>query len=647
MAGIDNDVNFGQGYRLEDTPSSKYPLMQQDATDVGQYNNAGSPEGVVSANPGSLCHDRTNGVIYYKNTGTGNTGWVLIPSGGAVGLTITGNFGGPLTPTAGNWNILGSGSLDLTGSGSTLTASLTGLTNHAVLVGAGTATITKVGPVASTGSVLMSNGLSSDPGFSTATYPLTTTINQLLYSSAANVVSGLATANNGILVTSNTGVPSILGGPGTTGNILQSNAASPPSYSTATYPSVATGTGTILRANGTNWVPSTATFPDTAGASGNVLTSDGTNWTSAANAATAGTLPIGSIVYYANNDATDLGSNWLKCDGTAYSQASYATLYARLGLINDRWTTTTLAITGGHASTLKSATYGNGLYVYGQQNGYIGTSTDAVTWTEQARPTSTDVLALTYGNGIYVGAGLGGTLATSTDGTTWTLRTSGTSSDIQALTFGNGIYVYGTAINGSIRTSTNGITWTARTSNATGAIKGLAYGNGLYVYVGLSNTIGVSTDGITWTEQGYANLADLQSVDFGNGMFMAVGQNTAATAGFIFTSRDGINWTRNVINCSALGNVRFGANFFGISGNDGFTFSDSGNLWRGFQYQVAGLALGYGNGVFFTGQGAAANIRTITRSYSYNTATSFLVPSIPPIYDTTYGLKSTAYIRAT
>ena len=581
MAGIDNDVNFGLGYRLEATPSTKYPLMQKAATDVGQYNNAGTPEGVISANPGSLCHDRTNGVIYYKNTGTGNTGWVLIPSGSAVGLTITGNSGAPLNPLLGNWNLVGSGSLTTSGSGNTLTSSLTGLTNHAVLVGAGTDTITKVGPTATAGQVFQSAGSSSDPLFSTATYP-----------------------------------------------------------------SVATGTGKILRANGTNWVPSTATFPDTAGTSGNVLTSDGTNWTSAANAATAGTLPIGSIVYYANNDATDLSANWLKCDGTAYAQASYATLFARLGLINDRWTTTTLAITGGHASTFKSATYGNGLYVYGQQNGYIGTSPDAVTWTEQARPTSTDVLALTYGNGIYVGAGLGGTLATSTDGTTWTLRTSGTASDIQALTFGNNIYVYG-GVGGVLRTSTNGITWTARTSNAIGAIKGLAYGNGLYVYVGLSNTIGVSTDGITWAEQGYVNLCDFQSIDFGNGMFVAVGQNTAVSAGFVFTSRDGINWTRIAMNCSALKNVRFGSNMFAISGDDGFSFSDSTNLWRAFQYQVSGQALAYGNGVFFTGPGAAAYIRTITRAYSYNTATSFIVPSIPPIYDTTFGLKTTAYIRAT
>jgi len=45
--------------------------------------------------------------------------------------------------------------------------------------------------------------------YTTATYPETTTINQLLYSSATNTVGGLATGNDGALITSGAGVPSI------------------------------------------------------------------------------------------------------------------------------------------------------------------------------------------------------------------------------------------------------------------------------------------------------------------------------------------------------------------------------------------------------------------------------------------------------
>jgi len=172
---------------------------------------------------------------------------------------------GTATPAANALTIAGSGSITTTGAGATVTVQLTGLTNHALLVGAGTTTITKVGPTATSGQVLQSAGAAADPAFSTATYPSTATgtgtilradgtnwspttstypntnaINTLLYASAANVMSALATANDGVLVTSNTGVPSILAGPGTTGNILQSNAASAPSFSTATYPSTTT-----------------------------------------------------------------------------------------------------------------------------------------------------------------------------------------------------------------------------------------------------------------------------------------------------------------------------------------------------------------------------------------------------------------------
>ena len=115
--------------------------------------------------------------------------------------------------------------------------------------------------VGSSGTIIRSNGTSN--AYSTSTFADTYTASNLLYSNGANTVTGLATANNGMLVTDASGVPSILAGPGTTGNILQSNAAAAPSFSTATYPSVATSSGTILRANGTNWVASTSTFADT------------------------------------------------------------------------------------------------------------------------------------------------------------------------------------------------------------------------------------------------------------------------------------------------------------------------------------------------------------------------------------------------
>ena len=61
----------------------------------------------------------------------------------------------------------------------------------------------------SANSVLQFVAAGESPQYSTATYPATTTISQILYSSSANIVAGLATANSSILVTSSGGIPSL------------------------------------------------------------------------------------------------------------------------------------------------------------------------------------------------------------------------------------------------------------------------------------------------------------------------------------------------------------------------------------------------------------------------------------------------------
>jgi len=61
----------------------------------------------------------------------------------------------------------------------------------------------------STANQILQSGASTTPAWSTATYPATTTINRLLYSSSANVITDLPTANSSLLVTNGSGVPSL------------------------------------------------------------------------------------------------------------------------------------------------------------------------------------------------------------------------------------------------------------------------------------------------------------------------------------------------------------------------------------------------------------------------------------------------------
>ncbi len=199
------------------------------------------------------------GVLNILGTGaiatsaSGNTVTVTFSASGVPTIATTYNAdSGSATPSANAITLAGSGSIATSGSGATVTTALTGLTNHAVLVGAGTATITKVGPTATSGQILQSQGSSADPAFSTATYPSTTTVNQILYSSSANVVSGLATANNGVLTTSAAGVP-VVTTMGTNGQLLIGSTGGAPAAATLTA-----GAG-ISITNGANSITITAT----------------------------------------------------------------------------------------------------------------------------------------------------------------------------------------------------------------------------------------------------------------------------------------------------------------------------------------------------------------------------------------------------
>lgn len=69
---IDNVTNEFSG--LSNTAYIQYSGTPGN---VGHYSVVGTPEGAVTAPVGSFATNRTNGDIYYKATGIGNTGWVL------------------------------------------------------------------------------------------------------------------------------------------------------------------------------------------------------------------------------------------------------------------------------------------------------------------------------------------------------------------------------------------------------------------------------------------------------------------------------------------------------------------------------------------------------------------------------------------
>lgn len=157
------------------------------------------------------------------------------------------------------------------------------------LYASSTNTLSKLG-IGTTGQVLtVASGLPSwAAAASGGVTSITGTSNQIAASASTGAVTlslvGPYTpatyTTHGVLIGEGTSSITALAA-GTSGQVLQSGGASAdPAYSTATYPATATGTGKILRADGTNWSATTATYPNVSVASGNVLYDNGTNFVS-------------------------------------------------------------------------------------------------------------------------------------------------------------------------------------------------------------------------------------------------------------------------------------------------------------------------------------------------------------------------------
>ncbi len=169
-----------------------------------------------------------NGIYTVTTLGSGSTNWVL---------TRATDYNKPAQINPGDLVVINAGTAN-TGSSWLETATVTTIGTDAISFsqftaalpitvpngGTGGTTFTAYGALTAgttatgafqvvtpgaAGTIFQSGGASALPTWSTSTYPATNAINTLLYASAANVMSALTTGNNGILITSAGGVPSI------------------------------------------------------------------------------------------------------------------------------------------------------------------------------------------------------------------------------------------------------------------------------------------------------------------------------------------------------------------------------------------------------------------------------------------------------
>jgi len=172
----------------------------------------------TSANLAAALTDETGtGANVFANTPTLVTPLLGTPTSG----TLTNCTGLPLT--TGITGVLG---LSNGGSNKALVASNGGI------VYTDTDSMEILAATATAGQMLRS-GSSSAPTWSTATWPATTTINQINYSSAANTVTGLSTANSAVLTTTSAGVP-VFSASMTNGQLIIGSTGATPTAATLT-----------------------------------------------------------------------------------------------------------------------------------------------------------------------------------------------------------------------------------------------------------------------------------------------------------------------------------------------------------------------------------------------------------------------------
>lgn len=280
MAGFDNEVLYAVGERLLPSSAQSISIMQQapNTTNVSRINYVGNPNGAVSANPSSLCHDPVSGDIWRKTAGIGPFSWatigtgVISVSGTPNRITSTGGLAPIIdidatyvgqtsittlgTVTTGVWNgtavdsthggtnqtTYATGDILYASAANTLSKLAAGSNTQVLTLAAGVPTwaaptaagVTSVSGttnrITSTGgatpvididaayvgqSSITTLGTIGTGVWNGTTIAVTsggtglsaTTINQILYSSASNVIGGVTSVNRAVLTANSTGVP--------------------------------------------------------------------------------------------------------------------------------------------------------------------------------------------------------------------------------------------------------------------------------------------------------------------------------------------------------------------------------------------------------------------------------------------------------
>jgi hypothetical protein len=383
------------------------PVLGIPGTSTGEIGLAGSTSGTAILRAQAAAGSAVSLLPTSAGTlvGTASAPLAIDPATGLItcATCVTSSGGGAITGTA-PISVSAAGVVSINAPYVTLTASnggivYSGSTNLAVL--AGTATARQ----------MLQSGASAAPAWSTTTWPATTTVNRLLWSSSANVIEDLATANNGVLVTSAGGVPSI-------SSTLPSGLSA--TNMNLTTPSIGVATGTSLALNGATIGSHAIAVTGTSAFSDVMLIGGGSQHINAKLDVTGATVttgndsfpffvsanaPQGQTGFLLYNSATNHVDNkvlfGLQTDTTAGRNTVFS-FSARFSDVNDGTRTSTVTmLSANNGSTTTAAS------LVGINWSFPGTiAVGSATATPAGGSTAVRlVFGTTAGFGIYVGSG--------------------------------------------------------------------------------------------------------------------------------------------------------------------------------------------------------------------------------------------------
>jgi hypothetical protein len=277
--------------------------------------------------------------------------------------------------------------------------------------------------------------------------------------------------------------------------------------------------------------------------------------------------------------------------GGAYGNGKYVIVDSGAALVSEDFITWTDYHIGDEVDFAggKTVEFIDGRFVVVGENGSVFSSADGMVWVFSGKRAGNQIfntahLAIDYVFDRFLISDYYGYLISS-NGVDWQSIERRAGWGFKTVCHSDNLVV-GIGPYSSVRTSTNLIDWSEGVSLDSGYIlNSVTYGGGAYVTVGQGGRIFTSPNGVNWTRQTSGRTEDLNDITYGNNRFVAVG-----AGGAILTSTNLTSWDyRRIGGTSRLTGVAFGGGKFVAVGASVVVNSVYGTNWALSSWSTSGL----------------------------------------------------------